>query len=412
MVIFLYPLSFLLLFIFIKQKKKNILFSGIIILYLLSALSGVYISKTHPVFQDIDISLIAVLYHLFFTILILWQFKRFDSCKFKTLPQIKDNRAFNIFILIVLTTCLISIFFSYQNVDFDVMMSDVQSLRALVNEGSQVTFIGYFVFLGKKYCFVALALAFYFIIHHPNKKLLISLLLLCSLTGVVSGLHVAAREYLVKYIYMFLIAYILCRKQIQFSWKRTLNKYFLLVFLFGGFLFLMISYIRFADYSATDGMDEIGNTQFSLLSYYGQGWVKFSEIFDTFQTPKTPIGAIHFPLFASESISSKNLNDVIMVDIYLNQFATALGTWMVDGGVIFAGFIAILFAGLFRFVSKINYTVFTLIYILWAYDFIFSYMFFFNETINFSRFVSLMIVIFYDYNERHTLKRSIKKSHV
>jgi len=402
--IYLYPISFFLLFWFTKNKKNRIVYSTLLITYLFSTIAAVFISTNKFIYGGVSSSWYAAIYHIFFTIVIILQFRNYDSSYYKQLLTIKNGSSFRIFTGIVLFLCLISIFNNIQRVDFNLIMNDVHALRGIVNENKEISFIGYISFLAHQYTSVALALMFYYIIKKPHKKFLILLLAFCSLTSLISSLQVAGREYLLKYLFLFFIAYSFTKSQLPGNWKRNLKNYFFVVAGFSLTLFVIISFLRFRYSSYASGASESDNTIYSLLSYFGQGWIYFSDVFMTFQKPLTPPGAINFPFFASESISKNNLNDFINVEIYLNNFTTSLGSWVVDGGVVFGAIVAIIFSLILRFISKLKYNVFSLIYILWAFEFIFSYMFFFNDVFNTSRVASIVLVVFFDIIERRTVK--------
>lgn len=404
--IYLYPISFFLLFWFTRQKRNKTLYSLLLLMYFFSSLAAIYVSKNLYAFWGVSSSWDAVIYHVFFTVLILLQFRNCDKLSYQELPSIRDVASFKAFTAITIILCLVTLVHDARYVDINMIMNDVGTLRDTINESKEISLIGYIAFLGKKYTSVAIALTFYYVIKKPQKKLLIAILLVCTLTSSISSLQVAGREYLMKFLFLFFIAYYITKKHLTSQWKRNLKVFFIVIAGLSLTLFLIITILRFQFNSNADSVGGGSNSFNSLLSYFGQGWVYFSDVYNTFQHPLTTPGAINFPFFAGETISKNNLNDVINVNIYLNQFSTALGSWCVDGGVVFGAVVAVVFTLILRFISRLKYNVFTLIYTLWAFEFIFSYMFFFNDTFNTSRIASILLVVFFDLLERSASKKS------
>ena len=122
---------------------------------------------------------------------------------------------FSIFIIII---SFIAILYNLKYVDLNLALTDSSELRYLLTEGDWLyeknVVLRYLVFFAGKYWSIALCLFFYYLRFYPRKQLFIILLFIASLGCVVSGIKVAAREYLLKYLYLFFII-------IAFFFKHT-----------------------------------------------------------------------------------------------------------------------------------------------------------------------------------------------
>ena len=241
--IWLYPLSFLFLFITIKNKRKRLVYTTIVIMYLLSAISSLYLFYNVPEFMKKPVYWDAVIYHLIFTFLLLAPVKKIDEIKSVSIPRIKNTNFFHLFTMVVIVLCLMSIKLAWQNIDFAAVFNEANSLRVFERESG--TLEAYIRFFGTRYYSLALVLAFYYILHEPHKKTLIILLFVCSLSSVISGMQVAAREYLIKYIYLAGVLFLICKNGISKSWNRRIVIMGSIVAFLGIAMFMFISISRF-----------------------------------------------------------------------------------------------------------------------------------------------------------------------
>ena len=137
------------------------------------------------------------------------------------------------------------------------------------------------------------------------------------------------------------------------------------------------------------------------------GFVNFSERFHAFFIPVKAVGSMMFPAFASETMSAFDQNDSINTNIELNSFSTTLGSWLIDGGGIFAAAVAIVFYLLFRLVIRMKMSFFKLYFIVMFCDYIFSYPFFFSDVINVTRIISILFVVIFYLYEANILKKQL-----
>lgn len=387
--LYLYILFYLLFILFTKNKSKKVIFLCTLTMYLSSSIASIYIYDI--MYKGYPIILEAVVFHIMMLFLLLFPLQKYDQYKYINLPR-EDDKKLKIFSIIIISLCLFKMFFDIQNINLNILLSDVQSLRNALTEGSfreSNAIIRYFNFFASQYWGVALVLAFYYMRYYPHKKRLITLLLISSLGVIVSGLVVAAREYLIKYIFLFLILTYWFTSSISSYWKRKIRMSFIV--LSGVFIsfFLLITFLRFGETSTYDSPLD------SMFSYFGQGYIHFSTYFTEFEDGLTK-GAIRFPFFAGKSVSAYDLNEIFYTDAGLNSFPTTIGSWYLEVGFIWTIIITLIHFFVFIHIGKSKFTIFKLIYVIWIYDFIFSCMFFYNEVLNGSRILSILLIIIFE----------------
>lgn len=388
--IYIYIVFFVFFIFFTKNKSKKVVYIATIAMYLLSSMSALWIYNIS--YQGTPIVMNAVLFHIAMLFLLLYPLQRFDMVKYigviKT-PEIKIR----LLTVIVILLSLISIYSDIQNINLQTLLADVQSLRTSLIEGEfrkTNAILRYLNYFAGQYWSIALCLAFYYMMYYPKKRMLIVLLLISSLSVIVSGVAVAAREYLIKYLYLFFILTYWTYGQISVKWNRLIKKVAIVfVCVFTSF-FLVITLLRFGESSSYSD-----SPMHSLLSYYGQGFINFSSIFSEFPNGATG-GALKFPFFVGKYMSGYNINDIVVTDISLNSFSTTIGSWVFDVGIIWTVIITFIHFFIFKHIGKRRVTIFNLIYIVWIYDFIFSCLFFYNEVINGTRIVTILLIVLYE----------------
>ncbi len=401
--LYLYILFYLLFILFTKNKSKKVIFLCTLTMYLSSSIASVYIYDI--MYKGYPIILEAIVFHIVMLFLLLFPLQGYDKYKYIKIPR-EDDKKLKIFSIIIISLCLFKMYFDIQNVNLNILLTDVQSLRnALVENTFRESniIVRYLNFFADQYWGVALVLAFYYMRYYPHKKRLITLLLISSLGVIVSGLRVGAREYFIKYIYLFLILTYWYSSTIAAQWGKIIRRLFIVIGCCFVSFFLLITILRFGENSTYDSPIE------SLLSYLGQGYIHFSSYFIEFQDGVTG-GALKFPVFVGKSVSNFNLSDEIYSKATLNAFSTTIGSWVFDVGIIITVIITILHNFIFRRIAKKKASIFNLIYIIWIYDFIFSCMFFYNETINGSRILSILLIVFFERISFNSSNKNSKRS--
>lgn len=403
--LFIYPLFFGYLFFKIRQKKTNPSYTIIVILYLLASLSAIYIYDKIGFQENINLDLIAICYHVVAMFLLIFPFKDFDA--FRVRKMHNCNADFLFFITVVVIACtLVHIFLSVQEIDFQLLLNDAKELRALIEEGSTIKDRYLFTVdrMGQVLSGTAMALMFYFAIKKPTQKFLIALLFLCSCASIVSGMRVGAREYYVKFAFEYVMLYILFHNKINSSWKSSLKRVGIVMGAFFASLFIIITIARF-----TLSVN-YGNPFDSLFGYLGQGMLFFSGNYLDFGDGVAG-GSICYPAIVGSSFSRIGLNDTIISDRALNTFSTTVGSWVFDMGTIVAFIICIGYFFLFKYFGRRKLNVYTLIYLVWSYEFIFSTVFFFNSVLDIQRLACYVMVAILDVLDRkgtNTLSAKVK----
>ena len=387
----IYPIVYSLFFIFTKNKKQHLFALSFIGLYILAGVAACQIHGTMDYTRDVYLS--AIIFHCIMSLLLLLPLVKIRETAIKDVARV-DPFILRSLAFVIIVSSLIKIASDIPNVNFALMLKNVHELRTDLVAGTFIEkniFIRYVNFFAGGYWSVALVLAFYYMKYHPQRKLVILLLLISSLSVIVSGFVVAAREYLLKYIMLLGILTIAFFPALNNSWKSRLRRFLILSLLAFGAFFVIITLLRFGEGSGSNS-----SAIDSVLSYLGQGQVNFSQVYHLFPDGLTG-GRIKFPIFVGESLSAFNLNDVFYVDYQLNTFSTTIGCWIIEVGIFVTVLITILHYFIFRHVAKSKMTIFTLIYILWIYDFMFSSVFFYNENLNGSRVVAILFIVFLDF---------------
>ena len=383
----IYPISFLIVFFLCKNRNKYRLFSGLILLYMASSFVGSMIGLgVIDVNANKEPKLIPILFHIVMLIVLLLPFKSYDKFRYSKLKPINSSllRPFTYLIIIF---CLIGIYGDIQNINVNAIMTDIVSIRDELQENEKaVSFTDHFSFFCKHYGCVALALAYYYMKYFPKDKFTIVLLIICSLSSVFAGLQNGGREYLIKYVFIYIVFLYYSKPEIDTYWKKT-NRSILIVFSsLAVVVFAVITVLRF---SYSGQMDS--NTVTAMFNYMGQGFANFSAIFNHFPDGVAG-GGMHFPIFVGHSFSVINLNQSINSSLSLNTFSTTIGSWVFDAGIYATVFIVLIYQTLMRYVGRRKFDLFTMIYMLWFYEFIFSCLFFHNQIFSLARLLSFVAI--------------------
>jgi len=374
----------------------------ILCFFFLGAVSACYIRFLPNLdFISIPLSLTAMLYHCIMLYLLLAPFKSYDdfSCKY--------FRKSNLFIEagLVFTIIPISLYYIYLSVNhlnLNMIMVDVTSMRGLLVETSEE--LGTLNTYLKAFCTtfhgMALSIAFYYMIYKPEKQLLIMLLILCSMAQVIHSLNFAAREYVIKYIFVAFMLFTLLKNKISIGWLLRIKRF---IFILSGMAILFFSIVTIVRFTMSD---RYNNPLDSVLSYLGQGFIYFSQRFTDFPNGIFG-GAQSFPIFTGgEKADVYNINSIVNSDYFLNSFSTTIGSWIMDCGIFYTTIACIIHSLIFRYIGKFSLDIFTLYYLIYAYEFIFSCLFFYNDTIGKLRVETFLFIALLDIINRQLVKIS------
>ncbi len=400
-IIFLYPIFFGLIF-FWGNKKKYRVYYLIILMYFLAGLSSVYLVMNVDNFSRLKLDAYAISYHLIMLILLLYPLKSYDRFSLRELET--PTTVVDKFTYFIIAIIIIYIIDGCGDVSFNAIIQDVHGLREDVTKSfyQSSSFIGYIAYIAKNFSAVPLALMYYYIIKRPNSHILIIVLFICSLGTAFVELRVAAREYIMKFLFVAVCMYLICYRQISKKWRQKIIGYGSVVAIIVLIVFLLITFLRFEDSKYT-------NTIQSLLSYFGQGYAYFSEAFLEYPNGMfEEKGTLCFPFFSGGGHSVFNLDEQVYSTITLNVFRTSIGSWLQDCGWALTVFVTCCFSILFYFIGRIRrFNAFSLIYIAWVYEFSFSLLFFFNSTITGTKILSIIVVVWLDLLNSSYRRKSI-----
>lgn len=390
--ILLYPLFFLLVFLWGKDKRSHLLYNIIVLIYFFAGLSSVYICFYLEAYKNLPITIGAILYQLFLLFLLLKPIRLYDERG--KMPLLKPNTEVHFFTIFIIGIILVYFFEGIQNVSMERIMIDVQGLREeLIEQEGAISFFGYIAFVAKQLSVVPVALMFYYMVNQPERKILICALFLCGLAFPFVELQFAAREYLIKYLFVLFCLYMCIKDKLSQQWKKTVKFYGIITAVPILSIFFLITFQRFGDTSDSDVTN-------SLFSYFGQGYAYFTEAFLAFPDGMSE-GSSCFPIFGGSSHSAYNVGQQVYSSIHFNVFRTTIGSWLLDCGWLLTIIITIIYFLLFRKIGMLRYhNAFTLIYMGWVYDFIFQALFFFHSRVTGTSAVVYLFVIFIDFLSR------------
>lgn len=382
----MYPLLFGVLFASTKNKRLYPCYLSTLALYFLAG-------ATCLIFYSIQkykspVSPVAIFYHIVMLGLLIVPIKKYDRFAYNK-GEIIQEKKLKPFVYVLIVTSLYSIFESFQNISFNKILTDVVSIRTELAEGGNYSggISGYITYYARIYWSIALILMFYYLAYFPKRKLTILFLFISSLSQVIESFTIAGRDIVLKYIFIFFISILLFRNELPRATKRTLIKVF--IFVISSFLgfFALISILRW-DMNETASM----STQEALIAYLGQPFLYFSEYFENFAEKGATRGAIHFPIFAQTMLSRFNISDSVNVNMTLNTFSTSIGSWLFETGALMAAVITVIHSLLMHNLKRKKKTIFTLIYVIWTFEFIFFSLFYYVYTINLSFIAGILFI--------------------
>lgn len=399
--LFLYPIFFVFLFwktkdFFVTNTYKYILF-----FYFIGAVSACVIRfNPNLVYASMPLDFIAIVYHCLMLYLIITPFRHFERFAFDNFSKHNPLIIYSL-IAVIIPVSLYYIYLSVSSINLNMIFLDVSSMRQqlIENEAETGTLNTYLKAFSNTFHGMALSIAFYYIIKGVQNKFIIILLIICSMSQVIHSLNFAAREYVIKYFFVFIMLFSLFKNKISSEWKKLLFNVLSVCGGIGAILFIAVTIVRFTE------SDNYDNPLTSVFAYLGQGFVNFSQRFIDFPNGLFG-GSQHFPLFSSsEKVSVYNLNSVISSDYFLNTFSTSIGTWIVDCGIFWASIITIFYSSLFKLFGRLKLNIFTLYYLIYAYEFIFSCLFFYNDTIGKLRVETFLFIVLLDIINRQFIKK-------
>ena len=392
----IYPLVFFVLFLRERGLKSGHLFVGILFLYFIAGIACCLESENAR-YDGRPFDFFSIVFHCVCLIGIIYPFKKYEkfrNCNIETIPN---------GILLGLTAFFL--FCGYWGIlelapqlNLASIVTDTQELRELFDENKGQD--SYFSFFGSKYWTINLVLAFYYMRVSPKQWLIVILLFGASTCYLFDGLRFAGRECILKYAFVFLVLYYFVSGGIIPKYKKLINGIIVVGGLMGLALFAIITFMRFDPSQVSQDSSVFS----SLISYIGQGFVNFSTVVDLFPGGLTHGTNVLPVLFGPEPshIDTKGFDS--------KTFATTIGSWVKDMGILGALILTIVYNALLRVVPSIRCNLFTMFYVAWAYEFFFSILFFYNDVLNGSRLISLFCIIMLDVFLRNTRNKTVKRA--
>lgn len=379
---------FFFLFVIIRSKKYFPCYVVTLGLYFTSGIGCVifYMIQDYksPIIPD------AILFHIIMLFLLIIPIKYYDRFAYEKIELIPE-KILKPFVYIIIVSSIYSIYKSFDRIDFNRILTDVVNIRNEIGEEkiTESGIIGYIVYYARIFWSLALVLMFYYIIYFPKKKIIIFLLFISSLSQVIESFTIAGRDIVLKYIFIFFILILLFRFELPQKTKRYIYKLLIIIGIFFISFFSLISILRWDmnDYAETSTIE-------GLISYLGQPFLYFSEYFEHFSSTGATGGNIHFPLFSfsENTVNRLNTGEYIQVNMKLNTFSTSIGSWIFEVGALAASLITVIHHFLMIGLKRKKKTIFTIIYVIWVFEFIFFSLFYYIYTINLSFLGSIFIV--------------------
>lgn len=399
-ILLIYPIFFIFLFWLSKKTHLASTYKMILCLFLLGAISACYIRvRPNLDFMTIPLNTIAIIYHCIMLSVLLYPFKGFDDIGHKTFQQ-TTSLIENCLVYTIIPISLYYIALSISQLNINMILVDVTSMRDSLIEsyGETGTLNTYLKAFCTTFHGMALSIAFYYMIYKPEKRLLIIILLLCSMAQVIHSLNSAAREYIIKYIFVVFMLLLLLKDKISYIW---LSKFKRFIIVLSGLAILFFSIVTIVRFTVSD---RYNNPLDSIFSYLGQGFVYFSQRFTDFPDGIFG-GAQSFPIFTGgEKADVYNINSIVNSDYFLNSFSTTIGSWVMDCGIFFTTIACIVHSFFFKSISNLKLNIFTLYYLTYAYEFIFSCLFFYNDTIGKLRLETFALIIVLHFIDSKVMK--------
>lgn len=186
---------------------------------------------------------------------------------------------------------------------------------------------------------LALPLFFYYTCMEKRSLWLTSCLLLASLSGPLKAIQAADRAELILYVEMFVFCVIFFKKHLTSGLKK--------LFLCAGVPFVIIGvvYLTAVSMARFDKTDE--GASGSVLQYAGQSYLNFCYFYDNadpnliYTQRETPVIS---HVFFNTSYGEVKEERTAKEGFFIGVFATHVGAWMLDVGVVGAVMLSVLFS--------------------------------------------------------------------
>lgn len=409
--LFIYLISFIIFYKLLNVENKPT-FRFILLIYLGSISSSIILWYLYPQYsRKYDLNLIAIFYHITVILFMLFPLRKYDSKINVSKINIK-YKSLQPFIIILITLSFISIISSISTFKLiynagvsisegrnDSIMGD-SFMRITKPSGSLLAHISA---IASEFCYIALFLAFYIKYKFPEKKKTFVLLLISSLSAVIFQLEWFGRENIVRYIFDFILIYLIFKPFISDKFKKSIRKYSLFGIVLILVVFVVITLARF-NYDENDKGPIYG-----VISYFGQGFINFSSFFEAFalegKSGGKSIFSIFYPVTQRVGIINQSADYGHLYDVPFNAFGTYVATFVNDINAFYSLFVFLILIMFFKLIGKVNSgNIFLYIYMLWIYRFFATGVFYWIDILNNGdRVFSFLIIIILNfiYNYRY-----------
>lgn len=406
MEILIYIIVFGLYLFFFGNIRKNPVFTVYLLFYFGGACTAFYLWNFTEYYSTESkyinqLSVYAIIYHIFFLVIMLYPLKTYETkIRVSTLPDI-DYRILKPIFYCVIIVSFIILYASIKDAQLKSGM-DVTQIRASLGKGEidnfvkNGTLLAYIVVIPAFFSIIVSFLFFYALCKFPKKKIMLTFIFLSGLIYPISTLQNAGRGYIFYYLFYNFIIYLLIKRQLSRQSMSYLKILFSIVFLLLTSIFMYITWMRFGD--TKEGIDSVIN---SILDYYGQSYINFSNMFIDHGSG---IDADLFSIFTGERGSQLRLASIYSSDVKLNVFSSYVGSFVFNFGIFKALIPLSLYTCLFYFIRKLkpNNLLFYF-YVFLVYDFLFSGYFYHSKII--TRGVGVSILLLIIVHLRYVLKQ-------
>lgn len=314
-------------YFFINNYKYG--FNGgtfLIALFFSGSVLGFYILLTTNFYDPNRLNFFAVIYHCVCLLMFLSPIV-YVSNKLIHKFRVPNQTGLKLFVYLLLFFSLFSFISLIPKIQSVFAVGDLKTARNLYNygdlheEGGGI--LAYLGGIGASFAYFSMFLFFYYLKNFPKERGIIVLLFLCSLTDALSGLSVAGRGGIMRWILMLLFFYFSFHRYIDQKLKRKMIRIVSLMSVPLIAIFTVITIARFS------------NREYPIyvyvFDYLGQSFLYFSYIFNPF-FDSTFGGRMNFPIFFPNDRIDRVLSEEVSANFNLNTFSTFVGSFYKDIG--------------------------------------------------------------------------------
>ena len=400
MLLFIYLLAFLLFYKSQNVNKKPV-YKFILGLYIVSVICAILCWYCFPEYsRRYPLSFLAIVYHIFVIGIMLFPLGKYDI-KIQVEKIAISYSALKPFLWFLIALSIISIISSFYTYSIIIKsgVSIVDGRNASIAGDSFMlmtkppgSILSHISAIASELCYITLFFAFYIKCFYPKKKWVFRLLLISSTVALFWQLEWFGRENIVRFIFDFVIIFLMFQKFMSKQTLKVIKKY---IIIGGGIVaavFIAITLSRF-----DSDVFEAGPI-YGVLSYAGQGFIYFSNYFDTFGLAPSGDGwqKMFTFFFPNYEHSIFNTGAQSNVDAAFNMFKTYVGTFIGPFGI----YKALIPLGIMTIFCLIVGTMsssspFFYIYILWIYRFFSMGIFYWiDKWNNGDRILCILLILF------------------